>query len=107
MDVYRDLDVRLEGYHKAYVLNNIDPKGREALFVRVLDVHDVSDIINGEIDYKYGIWIEHCAPSSRNSGDVPDVGEEVYMLFEGNSLVGYDPTSGIWLGVVRKNNFER
>jgi len=99
-------NVVLDGLHRAVVLNNDDEFGRERLFVRVLDVHDIKDL--GTIKQKndYGVWIEHCAPSSSVSGDIPEVGEEVWMLFLGD-IESFNPTQGVWLGVVRKNNFKR
>lgn len=103
-------DVSLEGVHKAKIIDNDDEFGRERLFVRVLGVHDISDYNEIKNEFKnkdYGIWIEHCAPSANESGDIPNIGEEVYMLFDGNGSFGYNTDCGVWIGVVRKNNFKR
>ncbi len=99
-------DVDLNGIHKAYILNNIDEYGRERLFVRVLGVHDISDNFS---DKKYGIWIEHCSPSIYRTGDIPQIGDEVYMMFFNSGILPekLDINKGIWLGIVLKNNFTR
>ena len=94
-------DVSLSGIFIGKVLNNIDPMARERLFVRVIGVHDISD---GFSNKEFGIWVEHCAPSLYRTGDIPDINDDVYMMFMNNNIDGLNPNSGIWLGCVLKNN---
>ena len=92
-------DVKLDGIFVAKVLNNEDPYMRERLFVRVIGVHKTIDFDNK----KYGVWVEHCAPSQFLSGDIPLNGTEVYVQFLRDGDGAINPMSAIWLGVVRKN----
>ncbi|MCK9544711.1 MAG: phage baseplate assembly protein V [Novosphingobium sp.] len=94
---YKDVD--LNGIHTAKVLNNIDPNGRERLFVRVLGIHDITDNFK---DKEFGIWVEHGTASLYRTGDIPDVDDEVWIMFL-NDGRGLSPNRGIWIGCVLKN----
>ena len=92
--------LNLDGIFIARILQNLDPLGRERLFVRVLGVHDISDQFENK---SYGIWVDHCAPYYYTSGNLPPVGSEVYIQFCKGTDNVYDPMRAIWLGTVRKN----
>ena len=92
--------LNLDGIFIAKVLDNKDPKARERLFVRVLGVHSIDDDFS---DLKYGLWIEHCAPSLYMSGDIPPNNSEVYVQFLRNTDGVLDPMKAIWIGVVKKS----
>ncbi len=94
-------DVSISGIFIGKVLNNQDPLARERLLVRVIGVHDIDDNFS---DKEFGIWVEHCAPSLYRTGDIPDVDDEVYMMFMNNNADKLNPNTGIWLGCVLKNN---
>ena len=86
-----DNEVSLAGLHIALVVENMDPKALERVRVRVLGVHDMSNE-----DPENSLWAEHCAPSKSTSGEIPDKGDYVYVMF-----LQDNPTTIIWLGWVR------
>jgi len=94
-------DVSLSGIFVAKVLKNKDNFVRERLYVRVIGVHDISDNFK---DKDYGIWVEHCTPSLYRTGDIPDIDDDVYIMFLNNNADELNPNAGIWLGCVLKNN---
>lgn len=91
-----DPDVSLTGVFYAKVLNNVDPLGVQRLFVRVLGVHDVIDNFT---DTSYGIWINHKCATRYRTGDIPKIGDLVYMEFM-NINGKLNPNIGVWSGVV-------
>jgi len=82
----------LTGLKVAIVVSNEDPKCQERLLIRVLGVHNLE---NKVIDN--GIWANHCSPFRSASGDLPEPGEFVYVVFPNR----FDPMSIIWMGFVR------
>lgn len=86
-----DHETDLSGLYIALVVDNADPKAIERVRVRVLGVHDMTNE-----DPENSVWAEHCAPSKSTSGEVPDIGDYVYVMFLQGS-----PTTIIWLGWVR------
>jgi len=84
----------LAGIKEALVVENRDPKAQERVLVRVLGVHnmDTDEIGNA-------IWAKHCAPTRNSSGDLPEKGDWVYVLFPDKS----DPMNCLWLGFVRSS----
>jgi len=88
-------DVDLSGIKIAKVVNNLDPKGLERVFVRVLGVHDLDND-----NPKYGIWAERIAPTKYQSGDIPDIGDYLYVIFPNPN----DPMRCLWIGWVRWRN---
>jgi len=84
----------LTGIKIAYVVSNKDPKCQERILVRVLGVHDLTK------DFpENAVWANHCAPFRSSSGDLPQVGDYVYVVFPNSA----DPMSIIWLGFVRSS----
>lgn len=91
VDLRLDNEVSLDGLHIALVVNNADPKAIERVRVRVLGVHDMTNE-----DPENSLWAEHCAPMKSESGEIPDIGDYVYVMFLQNC-----PTTIVWLGYVR------
>lgn len=88
----RASDPGLGGIHIAKVIDNNDPKAKERVLIRVYGIHDMdNDVLDN------AIWAEHCAFSKFSSGDIPDVGDHVYVMF--GSIK--NPHAAIWLGWVR------
>lgn len=85
-------DSDLRGIHIAEVVDNNDPKACERVLIRVIGVHDME---NKKIEN--AIWADRIAFSKFSSGDIPDVGDYVYVMFPepGN------PMRALWLGWVR------
>ena len=76
---------------KAKVISNFDPEAMERLRVAVDGIHDLVE--SNSIDS--GVWAEHCKPYKYSSGNLPEEGDYVYII--------YDPPMVIWLGImVRK-----
>jgi hypothetical protein len=94
MEFRTDNEVSLQGIYIGKVIVNKDSKGMERVKVRVMGVHDM----NFESP-KNAIWAQHCSPSKFNSGEIPDLGDLVYIMFMNN-----DPMTPIWLGWVRGFN---
>lgn len=86
-----DNEVSLHGLFIAEVINRKDPKALERVRVRVFGVHDMENK-----DPENSVWAAHCAPSKGKSGEIPDEGDYVYVMF----MQG-DPMSPIWLGWTR------
>lgn len=84
-------EVDLTGIFIAKVIDNMDPKALERVRVRVLGVHNM-DIEDNE----NSVWAHHMAYSKSNSGEIPDIGDWLYVTF-----LNKDPMSIIWLGWVR------
>jgi hypothetical protein len=63
----------------------------ERVRVRVLGVHDMTNKKKAN-----SMWANHCAPSKSNSGEVPDIGDMIYVSFLQNN-----PMNIIWWGWVR------
>ena len=82
----------LDGIQIAKVVDNNDPKAMERVLVRVIGVHDMEneDPINA-------IWADRIAFSKFSSGDIPDVGDYLYVIFPNR----VDPMRVLWLGWVR------
>lgn len=83
------MEISLEGFFRAKVLDNQDPYNQERLLVSVPGVHDP----------EVGVWAEHCSPSAWNSGDVPEPGSSVYVTFIRDFNMEYNPNDVIWLGI--------
>jgi hypothetical protein len=75
-NIFSGTDCDLSGLKIAQVISNIDPTGQEKVFVRVIGVHDMSSI-----DSDYSIPCLNCAPSQFSSGEIPDIGSWVYVMF--------------------------
>ncbi len=86
-----DSDTDLKGVFIGLVVTNYDSKALERIRVRVIGVHDMEN----ESDDN-AIWAQHCAPSKSSSGEIPDVGDFVYVMF-----IQGDPMNAIWLGWCR------
>lgn len=91
-DNYFNAGLDLSGIKIALVVSNEDPKGQERLLVRVLGVHNLENESKDN-----AIWAYHCAPTRNASGDLPEAGDFVYVLFPSRS----DCMTIIWLGFVR------
>ena len=72
----RSSDVSLTGMFLAKVLKNPDPKAQERVWVRVMGVHDMENTNND-----YGIWAHHLAYSKGASGEIPEVGDWLWVVF--------------------------
>lgn len=83
-------EVNLSGIHIGLVVNRMDPKALERIRVRVLGVHDMTNT-----DPANSVWAEHIRPSKRTSGEIPHVGDYVYVMFLQNN-----PNTVLWLGWV-------
>ena len=86
-----DTEVDLSGFYIALVVDNLDPKAIERVRVRVLGVHDMSNEKK-----ENSMWANHVAPSKSNSGEIPDIGDHVYVSFLQNN-----PMNLLWWGWVR------
>jgi len=84
-------DVSLSGIHIALVVDNNDPKAMERVLVRVIGIHDMS---NDKLEN--ALWADRMAFSKFSSGDIPDVGDFLYVQFINN-----DPMHILWMGWVR------
>jgi hypothetical protein len=85
-------DCDLLGFKIAQVVKNKDAKAQERVWVRVIGVHDMKST-----DPDYGILAIHCAPSKSNSGEIPDIGDFLWVVFP--DMV--NPNFCLWLGWVR------
>ena len=85
-------DVVLTGWHIAKVVDNNDPKQCERVLVSVIGIHDVD---KASVDYS--IWADCCGHSKFASGDIPDVGDYLWVQF----VNPIDPMRCIWFGWVR------
>ena len=88
-------DCDLSGIKQAQVVTNADPTAQERVFVRVLGVHDMSST-----DVNYGIPSLHCAPSRNSSGEIPEVGDWLWVMFPDIT----NPAYCIYLGFVRHSS---
>lgn len=86
-----DNEVDLGGIFIGLVVDNADPKALERVRVRVIGVHDME---NENKDNS--IWAAHIAPSKSNSGEIPDIGDYIYIMF-----LQKDPMHPLWLGWTR------
>jgi len=86
-------DCDLSGIKLAQVVSNIDPTAQERVMVRVLGVHNMSNTT----DPDYSIMAHHCAPSNNSSGDIPNVGDWLYVMFTDVN----NPNQCIYLGYAR------
>lgn len=86
-----DSEVDLGGMFIAEVVENLDPKALERVRVRVIGVHDMKNT-----EPNNSIWANHMAYSKSNSGEIPDIGDYVYVMFLQKS-----PMHPIWMGWVR------
>ena len=64
----------------------------ERVLVRVLGIHDME---NEKLEN--AIWADNLAFSKFSSGDIPDVGDFVYVMFPNVN----NPMKVLWLGWVR------
>jgi len=81
----------LSGLFIAEVTDNMDPRALERVRARVIGVHDMDNL-----DPENSIWIQHLAPSKGSSGEIPDVGDYIAVMFLQN-----DPMTCFWLGWLR------
>lgn len=86
-----DGEVDLGGKFFGLVVENKDPKALERVRVRVVGVHDMENT-----DPNNSIWAYHQAPSKSNSGEIPDIGDYLYIEF-----IQKSPMHPIWVGWVR------
>lgn len=84
-------ETNLEGLFIGLVVENLDPKALERVRVRVIGVHDMENTQKNN-----SIWANHIAPSKSNSGEIPDIGDFVYIMFLQKS-----PMHPCWLGWTR------
>lgn len=92
LDYQLPTDCNLSGLKIAEVINNVDNTAQERVWVRVIGVHDM-DIKEPE----YCIVAHHLAPSKSNSGEIPDVGDYIWVMFPDVN----NPMYCLWLGWVR------
>jgi hypothetical protein len=85
-------NLSLRGIKIAKVINNLDPKSQERIKVRVLGVHNINNDASTN-----SVWAHHCSPLRSASGDLPEAGEFVYVMFPNED----DPMSIIWLGYAK------
>lgn len=85
-------DVQLTGWHIAKVVDNNDPKTCERVLVRVIGVHNMN-----EDSIENAVWADRCAYSKFSSGDIPDVGDYLYVQFPDVT----NPMRIIWFGWAR------
>ncbi len=85
-------DRLLNGIHIAQVVDNNDPKAMERVLVRVIGIHNMD---NDRIEN--AIWADRVAFSKFSSGDIPDVGDYIYVIFPDVK----NPMRILWLGWVR------
>jgi len=88
---YTGSDVILGGIHIAKVIDNNDPKAMERVLVRIIGIHNME---NETVDN--AIWADRIAFSKFSSGDIPDKGDFLYVIFPDR-----DPMRVLWLGWVR------
>ena len=83
----------LSGIYIASVIENKDPKAQERVLVRVIGLHDftVKSLDNA-------IWAKHLAPMRNISGEIPHIGDHVYVQFVKNN-----PLDCLWLGYARSS----
>lgn len=86
-----DNEVDLGGVFIGLVVDNMDPKALERVCVRVIGVHDMSNQSKDN-----AIWAQHIAPSKSNSGEIPNIGDFLYVMF-----LQKDPNAALWLGWTR------
>jgi hypothetical protein len=80
---------KLDGIYRAIVLDNQDPYNQERLLVQVDSIHE-KDI---------GVWAEHISYSNRTSGDIPNVGDKVFVMFIKDFNFNYNPNDCVWIGL--------
>jgi len=85
---------QLEGLKIAEVVSNADPKCQERVLVRIVGVHNMNNDV-----YENAIWAHHCSPFRDASGELPEDGDYVYVLFPDK----HNPMACIWLGFVRSS----
>lgn len=85
-------DVSLSGMFLAKVLKNPDPKAQERVWVRVMGVHDMENS-----NKEYGIWAHHLAYSKGTSGEIPEVGDWLWVVFPDQ----YNPNLCLYIGYAR------
>lgn len=85
-------DVDLRGMKIAKVIDNKDPKGTERVLVSVLGVHDYDNA-----SLANSAWADRCAYSKFSSGDIPDIGDFLYVIFPDHR----DPMRIVWMGWCR------
>ena len=84
-------DVTLDGLKIGVVVENSDPTAQEKVLVRVIGVHDMKNT-----DPNYGVIARHCAFSKGTSGEIPEIGDYLYVMF-----INGDPNQCVWIGFVR------
>lgn len=87
-------DNNLSGIYRALVLDNQDPYNQERLFVQVNSIHDEG----------IGVWAEHISYSNRISGDIPAVGDIVFVSFIKNYHNEHNPNDCVWHGLSNYKN---
>ena len=84
-------EIDLSGLFIGLVIDRIDPKKLERIKVRVIGVHDMENE-----KPENSVWCSKLATSKSKSGEIPDVGDYVYIMF-----LGKDPMNPIYLGWVK------
>lgn len=82
----------LNGIKIAEVVDNNDPKAMERVLVRVIGVHEMENT-----KLENAIWADRIAFSKFSSGDIPDVGDYLYVVFPDST----NPMKVLWLGWLR------
>lgn len=82
------------GLKIALVVSNQDPKHQERILGRVLGIHNLANET-----FENAVWMHHCAPFRDASGDLPEPGDYVWVLFPQER----DPMTIVWLGYVRSS----
>lgn len=84
----------LKGIKIAKVISNEDAKMQERVLVRVIGTHNMAvDTMDN------AVWANHCSPFRDASGDLPEPGDFVYVMFPDEK----DPMSILWIGFVRSS----
>ena len=81
----------LSGLKIAEVVSNEDPKAQERILVRVNGVHNMNNKT-----LENAVWAHHCSPYKNSSGDLPEPGDYVWVLFPSIK----NPMFIVWIGFV-------
>lgn len=82
----------LKGIKIAEVVSNEDAKMQERVLVRVIGIHNMANK-----DISNAVWANHCSPFRGASGDLPEPGDFLYVMFPDEK----DPMSILWMGFVQ------
>lgn len=88
---FDNADCSLDGLKIAKVVNRVDAKAQERVWVKVIGVHDMKND-----DPNYCIEAIHIAPSKCNCGEFPNVGDTIFGFF-----INEDPNRFYYIGWAR------